>query len=233
MVMKKMIKFLKDFCKGFMIAFKRKTPPMLCKQQSDNFQNIMIESSTPLNELTDKREMLKLLLSGKLGNHLRTWENILEMAEETDYEGPVTIRCRRINSGLCQYHVKQNEIDSILSIWLGADENLTSFDFYFNESAPDEKLIFQGEFMRLNREYVLFMSEQKAPMREALKTDGFHMIGPKVLPYLKSKMTKESWSDFVLLHKMYHTAVIEFSVYSCNVGNRPNRNALIWKVRNY
>jgi len=206
---------------------------MLCKQLSDDFQNIMIESSTPLNELTDKREMLKLLLSGELGNHLRTWENILEMAEELDYEGPVTIRCRRVNSGLCQYHVKQNEIDSILSIWLGADEDLTSFDFYFNESAPDEQLIFQGEFMRLNREYVLFMSEQKAPMREALKIDGFHMLGSKVLPYLKNKMTKESWSDFILLHQMYRTAVIEFSVYSCPVGNRPNRNTLIWEVRNY
>ena len=201
---------------------------MLCKQQTDNFHNIMINSISK-NKLKTKEEVLELQLAGKLGNYLRTWKNFTKINK---YSGPVTIRCKRIGSEFCKYNVEQQNIKKNILSWIQKDKTLNVSEFYFNESAPDSELVLQGEFMQLKKEYVLFMSKQKAPMREALK-NGFHIMGSKVLSYLKSKMTKESWEDFILLHKMYYEAVIEFSVYSCNVGIKPNSNVIIWEVRNY
>jgi len=206
---------------------------MLCKQQTDNFYNIMRETSLVLRKLDNKKDMVKLMFEHKLGNSLRSWESLSELNLEENPPASIGIRCKRPDSEFCKYYVKQHNIKKIISEWMQNDETLDITELYFSESAPDNDLIFQGEFMVLSGEPILFMSKQKLPMREALAMDGFHITGPKALTYLKSKMAKKSWADFILLHLMYVASVIEFSVYSRYIGRLPKSNTLIWEVRNY
>ncbi len=50
---------------------------------------------------------------------------------------------------------------------------------------------------------------------------------------LQAHMSPSSFADLEALFDRYPTSVVEFGIYSCNIGNIPGRNTIIWEVRDY
>ena len=111
-------------------------------------------------------------------------------------------------------------------------------DLKFNESAPDDHLLIQGEIIyqpdsRVYPDnYLLLYSTEKTQMKFALK-NAKTASGLKVRIMLEHLMTESSWEDLLDLMEKYPESVIEFSTYDICLGNLPGRNTIIWEVRDY
>ena len=177
-----------------------------------------------------KEDSFKLYEQGEFGNKLQTWDN-LGLLLSGDYDGEVTIRYASKYGKWCAYGVKQSDIRVELSRWEGegADMSLTRF----NESAPDNNLTVQGEFMEdSEHKYVLSYSTDKVKMRTAMRNPK-ELLGGKALHFMQEHLSKESYRNLKRLLLSYPCAVIEFSVYDHYLGDTPENNTVFWEVRNY
>ena len=91
--------------------------------------------------ISTKSEFMKLWDAGKLGNKLQTWNSI----EDTDYNGPFSIRSRRPDSRNTMYGVARSEVPDVIDRLVRLGER--SSDLYFGEMAPDQRLTIQGEYL--------------------------------------------------------------------------------------
>lgn len=178
-----------------------------------------------------KVEAVELYHKGLFGNHLRLWDNYTDLMASS-YNGTVSIRCREASSLQYQYSIPVGRVHEVCSIAILQNPKIQMWHFYFNESAPDERLIIQGELMRNEKGLYFFASTAKDKMRNALKK-AKEYFGLQVLIMLKSLMTPSSYSDLEVLMEIYPNSIIELSIYDHNLGNIPGRNTLIWEVRNY
>jgi len=195
---------------------------MLCKMLTKNFYATL--PKPVINKVRSKEEMKKLLVSGMLGNTLRVWDYYNLVRDK--YNGMVTIRHNEADSKLCKYSVSQSDILKTISEW-----NVSIDEFYFNESAPDDRLILQGEYT-FYKDHILFFSKEKKPMREALMS-GKHKHGSDVICLLHKNMNQKSFKEFEDLRWRYKASVIEFSIFDCCVGKNEGCNTVFWEVRNY
>ncbi len=69
-------------------------------------------------------------------------------------------------------------------------------------------------------------------MRQAMQ-QAQDAVGLTAERLLRAKMTASSYSDLQTLLELYPSSVIELGVYATPVGELPNRNTVIWEVRNY
>ncbi len=178
-----------------------------------------------------KADMYKLYQDGRFGNKLRTWTTERDY-ENSGYTAPVVLRYKGSTGGKwCAYGVAPKDVKTTISKWEaeGASRSL----IVFNESAPDDKLILQGEVMRSTEHLSLRYSKMKAPMRVALSEAPLHAGGMKAVSVLKSTMDPESWEDLNTLLDEYDGAVVEFSVWDTTLGSLPRRNTVFWEVRHY
>jgi len=186
---------------------------------------------TSQNKIRNKAEFYELYSKGLLGNRALTW-NSQEELMQSSWRGDVCIR----GTGIPRIHVKYNipfeEVDKTI-------KDLTNLGYpksilRFNQSMPDENLIIQGEVMDyfLNG-LELTYSNVKKPMNRALKQEMKYANGLTAKLMLQSAMDPSSYSDLQALFETYDGAVVEFSTYSVNVGDIPNRNTVFWEVRNY
>lgn len=183
-------------------------------------------------EITNKVEYFKLWNAGLLGNKLRSWNSLDDISREK-YQGLVSLRVRRPDAGgAAKYNIKSNDAPSIFKQTLTEDPSLKAGEIYFNESAPDDLLITQGEIMRSNDVYDLMYCEEKLKMRDAMRK-AKRMTGILVVAYLKELMTANSWDELQELFDRYPDSIIEFGIYQNCLGCYPGRNCLIWEVRNY
>jgi hypothetical protein len=102
----------------------------------------------------------------------------------------------------------------------------------FNESAPDERLVLQGEVSRFVGGLYLRYSTLKLPMRSAMK-DARDVGGASAQAILRGVLTGSSYEDLDALLELYPDAVVEFGAYAKCLGAIPGRNAVIWEVRAY
>lgn len=182
--------------------------------------------------IDSKKKNHYLLKNGFLGNTLRTWSSIEEL-KDSGYSGTVSMRYNGIGGGArCAYNIPVNCIDKECNMWTscGYDIKLISF----NESAPDDKMLIQGEFYNTGfAPYYLYYSTLPMKMRNALKEGGRTSCGLHTKVMLQHLMTPSSLEDFYLLDELYPEHVIEFGTYSINLGCISGRNTIIWEVRKY
>jgi hypothetical protein len=195
--------------------------------------------STPRSRdvgITTKEAFRAAWLAGTLGNRPRVWAS--EAAIIADgYTGELSIRVHASSSQHSRYRVPVTRLVEVATELRQAGAR----DLWFNESAPDDCLLIQGEYYHggsinarvLNR--YLHYSTESVKMKEAFAygKQTFHSEGLATDVVLSTLMSPRAWDDFQLLRERYEEHTIEFSVYGREVGVLPFNNTLIWEVRNY
>jgi hypothetical protein len=181
-----------------------------------------------------KKQAYALYHSGMFGNKLRTWDTVRDFVY-SGYSGPVTMRYKGTVTGRAwyAYNVKSSAVAAKAKEWIaeGADPML----IVVNESAPDERLVLQGELIHTPRGFCLIRRFDKVKMRVAMTMSSAadEVIGLFALGTLRHVCTPSSFEDLMELCELYPDSVIEFSVYAMCLGNCRGRNTLVWEVRNY
>jgi hypothetical protein len=173
--------------------------------------------------ITSKSESIRLLNAGRLGNHVRTWPSILAM-RGSGYRGNVVIRSYKPSFATI-YNLPQEHLDAMLASLAGNGHALDTL--YCNETCPDDRLILQGEIIGHSLTY----SSARLPMKKALQVECRHAEGSACEAILRWAMNGSSYEDFLSLREQRPDAVIEFGCYEICLGNVPDRNTLIWEVR--
>jgi len=182
-------------------------------------------------KIKTKKEFYKLYKNELLGNKLRSFDNINELFN-SDYAGNVSIRYKDKNrEDFKKYHIPvYDALQFCISKSLYSNTDINKF--YFNESPPDHKLLIQGEVFRFDDGLNLLYSFEKIPLSTAMNYAN-QALRSQALYILKYYMDPNSYNDLEILLDTYDNAVIEFGVYSCDVGIIKNRNTIFWEVRNY
>lgn len=182
------------------------------------------------NKIINKEMSFLLYDNGCFGNKLKTWNNADDVFAD-DYCGDVTMRYASKYGKWCKYNVPQKEIQAVVDLWRkdGADEQLIRY----NESAPDDTLLIQGEFAEdVNHRYILSYSTDKVKMRTAMELPE-ELTGNQALDKIKNSLSLDSLYNMLRLLNTYKYAVVEFSTYDHYLGNCPGNNTIFWEVRNY
>lgn len=176
----------------------------------------------PATMISTKREMYRLFLKGALGNRLRTWDNVHDYLD-SGFGGRVVLRSKQM-AGICNYDISRSEACRLLL-------NMPEGTYAINESASDQRLIFQGEVRRSEHVLDLVISEVKAKMRDALLKRSIHLFGLTAVNLLKATLRPSSYDDLMDLLEICE--VVEFGIYDMLLGDCRGRNTIIWECRNY
>jgi hypothetical protein len=189
--------------------------------------------------ITTKRRFYDLWERGLLGNKPRTWVGI-EALRASGYTGLVTARSTGQGGGWTKYGVTVRdgepfEIEE--AVVAGAPVKIRHSAVWpgvtYNESAPDDLLLIQGEVARVpGGLYLRFDRTPGLKMREAMKIakDATGLTAKLMLQHL---LWPASYDEVMDLLDAYPDHVIEFSAYDVACGNLPHRNTLVWEVRRY
>lgn len=178
-----------------------------------------------------KKRYYSLSESNFFGNRALTWGSVDEIID-SGWKGKICIRSKKgIERARTPFALTLEE--TILKIQEFKKEGIPSEELIFNESMPDEYLTIQGEVMRSPENYSLVYSTIKAPMNIAFKKERLFAKGLRALNLLKGNLCPSSYESMQIIFDMFPNSVIEFSAYDIEVGNLPNRNTVIWEVRNY
>lgn len=176
---------------------------------------------------TTKRNFIQRYMRGEFGNRLRTWANLDELAK-SGFTGLVNLRSK--TSGSNFYHgIPAGEV---LGAWRWSDPPTA---FHFNEAAPDDRLVLQGDVsVVIGGLMLVYDTTPGLTMRQAI-TDGLpqHAFKTVATALLRKHLFPTSLDDIYELLELYDGAVVEFSAYDVAVGDCRGRNAVIWEVRNY
>ncbi len=185
-------------------------------------------------EIRNKREFYDLYTKGLLGNRALAWNSLDELLK-SNWRGGVCIRGTGIPRTSARFDIPFEGVDE--EIKKLREEGIPLSILRFNQSMPNMSLVLQGEVMRFPGRLELTYTRVKKPMNQALKEEERYISGLNALMLLKRSLDPSSLSDVELLMDTYGTgrgsAVVEFSTYSVPVGDIPNRNTVIWEVRNY
>jgi hypothetical protein len=178
--------------------------------------------------------MYRLYLAGKFGNKLRTWANPAEFTSHTSSGevGLFSLRYRGHNPGKwAAFGLTRDDAIARADQWAaeGAGRHLITF----NESAPDDQLILQGELMRSGRYFDLLYSTTPGLRMNEIRKEPKYADGMRAVEMIRSAMCPNSYDDLLDLFDEYEDSVIEFSAYNCYLGDRYRRNTVIWECRNY
>ena len=181
-------------------------------------------------KILSKIECYKKYNQGLFGNTPLKW-NTLEELQKSNYRGQISIRGLGISRDKVKYQVPFENVEQNIKNYKKC--GIAPESLRFNQSMPDEKLILQGEVMRGMLGLDLTYTTIKKPMNIALKEKEKYTSGIISQQILRTILSPPSFSDLDALLEIYPKSIIEFSAYSCEVGNIPGRNTIIWEVRNY
>lgn len=176
--------------------------------------------------IATKREFYRLWRAGLLGNRPRTFDTARELrrAVAQGFRGTVSARADNVRSWKTRYRLTPDE-----ALALAAQQpGLT-----FNESAPDEVLLIQGEVHRgVGGLYLRYDTTPNLKMKEAMARakDAWRLHAQGLL---RQRMAPSSYDDVMELLDEYPGHVVEFSTHGVTCGDCPHRNTLIWEVRAY
>lgn len=180
--------------------------------------------------IRSKEDSYRLYQAGAFGNKLRTWDDLDTLLSD-DYCGDVSMRYASGYGKWFGYSISQKDIRAELSRWLseGADLGFVRF----NETPPDDHLVFQGEIMTdIEYKYILSYSTDKVSLRAAMEYPT-EALGDAAMRLIYQHLSKASIQNVKRLMGMYQHAVIEFSTYDHHLGDIPGNNTVFWEVRNY
>jgi hypothetical protein len=178
-----------------------------------------------------KQEYYLLYEHGFFGNKALTWNSIDEIID-SEWKGEICVRGKKgILRSMARFNLSLEEARNyILEL---SKKGVLEKDLTFNQSMPDEALLIQGEVMRSLENYFLTYTRVKEPMNRALAKEELYATGITALHLLKQNLFPSSYDDLQALFDIFPDSVIEFSSYEVLVGNLPNRNTILWEVRNY
>jgi hypothetical protein len=185
-------------------------------------------------QIRTKQQFYRLYEQGAFGNKLRTWMGVNALVDSVangGFHGTVSVRATTFGGDkLASYNVPASEAYRFLRSRDVHDMQRVAF----NESAPDQLLVLQGEIQNLDGVLHLRYSRVRGKkMRDAMKT-ALHKRGLAALHLLRAVMDPSSFADLEALWELYPTAVVEFGTYSQPVGCLGGgRNSVFWEVRNY
>lgn len=191
--------------------------------------------------IADKKTFRQLWLEGKLGNRPRVWTSLADLMR-SQYRGSLSLRIHTPSSPHTRYGVHMDELCNVLLELEGKGVDVNQI--WFNESAPDDRLILQGEYFHgqavsgafLNRYFMYSWKQEKmkpAMLRSRDAGELHDSDGIMTDLILQSVMMPNSWDEFLGLRDRYPDHTIELGVYDCEVGTNPGCNHLIWEVRMY
>ena len=179
--------------------------------------------------VTNKMDFVRRYSCGEFGNHAPTWDTLHEFLA-SDYRGLIHIR-NRVAGGPTWYNLSPEKVhiqwDKIL------DSGVNSQTLYLSGMCPTEKTILQGELQQSLDHIDLTYSTVVAPMREALAAETKFAKGIAALSLVQWAMDAPSFDWMQELLDLYPNHVIEFTCLSVCWGTIPNRNTLVWEIRNY
>jgi hypothetical protein len=183
-------------------------------------------------DINYKKQYFRLWNKGILGNKLRSWKTIEDIKKDNLGEDTyLVMRYLEPSTTTVKYKSTLLEIEKEIK-HLISNGYYEESKFIFNEAAPDEKLLIQGEVMLGIYGYNLTYSLLKLPMREALKQSVQYVNGLKTLILLEKYLEPNSIDNLKEILNKYPDHVIEFSTYSIVLGHL-QQNTVIWEVRNY
>lgn len=182
-----------------------------------------------------KRDFVRRFENGEFGNRGPMWSSVDQFLSEVD---PLTtvdnlyhLR-NRVAGGLTYYNVPGgHEID--VAYHTAIREGVKPENLYVAEMAPTDRTTIQGEVMQTERGLYLYYTKVRKPMRDALKEQSSEARGLTARDILLAYLDQASWEWLNILFERYPSHVIEFSTYNKCWGTIPNRNTVIWEVRNY
>jgi hypothetical protein len=188
-------------------------------------------------EILTKKQNYRFWQSGAFGTKLRAWRTYAEWAD-SGFGGLIAIRNTGVGGGPCLYKVEPRFVYQRVDDLCQAGANRE--DLMFNEMAPDNAMVLQGEYLNGIREFdgemvsnVFLHTRVKEQMRDALKTESTTSYGLRSDLLIKEAMSPASYADWQSLLTQYPDHVFEVSIYDHYLGDLPHRNALVWEVRKY
>jgi hypothetical protein len=188
-------------------------------------------------EINNKAAMYERYLRGDFGNRLRTWDNLKDYFE-SGYDKPVVLRYKVAGSKWQKYGLQTPaDVSQQVADWITDDDGYDPALTTLNELGADDKLILQGEAYRSPMGLYLRYSTIPKPMRLALKEEELHAHGLVAKILLQQFMYPSSYEWLMHLLDEYDGHVVEFSTFSCPVGESvvgpQDHNTVFWEVRNY
>lgn len=177
--------------------------------------------------LKTKAQFREAFMAGLLGNRLKTWRSYHELVD-SGHTGTVSMRVVTPDSQYTKYRLVIKEIPQYLEDIRKADPKADLTQIWYNESAPDEQLVLQGELLDRSLTYSVARTTMKDAMRAPCYAEG---SATELI--LQTVMNGNSHDDLQLLRRQFPDHAIEFSVYDHCLGNLPLRNTIIWEVRQY
>ena len=193
-----------------------------------------------MTNILTKKQNYALWQSGAFGNKLRAWRTVEEW-QASDYLGPVSLRTLGLGNGPCRYDVPRFEVFSVISWWVDCFD-IPRDSIMLNESAPDDAVVLQGEYLNdiplytesLEAQWGYFLhSCAKCKMLDALRLAPAVSTGLRSDLLIREAMSPSSHDDWQILLERYPGHVFEVSIYDRCLGDVPGRNALVWEVRRY
>lgn len=187
------------------------------------------------SHLPSKKAFFDLWHHGRLGNKLRSWSSPADIP--LDLPVPVMFRHRHINGGggLC-FTVPRSQVSATLKRYQRLARPPV---FEFNECAPDERAILQGEVFRGVGGLETFCAVRKPEdwgkllrMRDVLP-QAKPLAGLAAEHLLRRHLSPASFQDVLELLELFQDHVIELTAYDRHLGDLPGRNTIIWEVRAY
>ena len=189
--------------------------------------------------ILSKKQNYALWQSGAFGNKLRAWRTIDEWLA-SGFTGSVSLRTLlRGGNGPCIYDVPSDQVLRAIDHWriVGVSSNA----IMINESAPDDAVVLQGEYLNaigalhesVSQWGYFLHSRAQYKMRDALRLAPVISQGLLSDLLIREVMTPSSYDDWQILLERYPDHVFEVSIYDRCLGDIPNRNALVWEIRKY
>lgn len=170
---------------------------------------------------------------GEFGNKIPSWPSIKAFCDDPALPNDTfTLRSYKPGSPFCTYNLTAHDVVSKAATFAalhGADPD----EFYVNSTATnDEKLTLQAECCRSHRGLELRYSRVPLKMRDALAQEELNAHGIVALEILRHLMDATSFDWLHHLLDTYPDHVVEFSVWSCSMGDL-GWNTIFWEVRKY
>jgi len=167
-----------------------------------------------------------------LGNKLRSWSRFADVPSTED-SLRIMVRSTIPGQPLPLTDATYIQVAKFL------EGHATAETLHFNECAPDDEVLFQGELMRGYLGRLEFRGcfpklGVLQRMRDCLEgTCVNHMRGLAVLLMLRRYLSPAAYNDVEELLDTYPDHVIELTAYLHELGWAKGRNVIIWEVRNY
>lgn len=183
--------------------------------------------ATATASIRTKAEFFRLWRLGVLGNSIRVWDQIADVAHVSH----VGFREMAVAGGGEATIVPFALASATYQQWKSR-----GLRFVMDEACPNDLTTLCGEVARVPG---LVMQgrlaiEPRCSMRQANERGQLrNLTGAQIRRVVDCYMDPSSQDDLDQLLDLYPDAVVEFSCFTKDVGLLPHRNTIFWEVRNY